>query len=343
MMVISKEWLTDVKEKFERAVQLVDEESKLDPPTDPYKSHYTARDILQELQNNIKNGLPQSGDTDDYSKLIYCSILGHIQKNIGAICLFTQEHSTCEQWLNQCIELLRNHKMTSEAILPYLEGLNLLGILWSHRQDAKKSKEFLDEANELYKEFKASELPPYTIYDICGTKDEIETGKGLLTMEKLHTLTLFYLAQIIGTLGDMAQSAMHCYSTLKRQLEFNDYEPIDWALNAATLSQYYFTQNNLIESRHLLASANYMLDTYEIEMITPDMSEDQKSAIKETFRHRQADVWRCWAKYGLYLLSTSIDRLMEDDKEDDDGSCKPKSIKSNYLLSFYYLYFIRYA
>jgi KIF-binding protein len=39
-MIISKEQLTDIKEKFEKAQTLIDEDSKQDPPTEPFRSHY---------------------------------------------------------------------------------------------------------------------------------------------------------------------------------------------------------------------------------------------------------------------------------------------------------------
>lgn len=123
------------------------------------------------------------------------------------------------------------------------------------------------------------------------------------------------MAQIIGTMGDLHSSAIYCHTTLKRQLEYDDYEPIDWALNSATLSQYFFANNRYTESRHHLAASMYMMDKHEQQMFTPDMSEDQKGAIRETFHHRSADIMRCWAKYGLNLLLDSKNRLLEDDKK----------------------------
>ncbi|KAJ4426195.1 hypothetical protein ANN_27004 [Periplaneta americana] len=40
---------------------------------------------------------------------------------------------------------------------------------------------------------------------------------------------------------------------------------------------------------------------------------------RERFRHRSADVARCWAKYGLMLLSNSKERLMSEVHENDDS------------------------
>jgi hypothetical protein len=45
---------------------------------------------------------------------------------------------------------------------------------------------------------------------------------------------------------------------------------------------------------------------------------------RERFKHRSADVARCWAKYGLLLLSNSKERLMsevnENESETSDAS-----------------------
>jgi hypothetical protein len=38
---------------------------------------------------------------------------------------------------------------------------------------------------------------------------------------------------------------------------------------------------------------------------------------RERFKHRSADVARCWAKYGLLLLSNSKERLMSEANENE--------------------------
>ncbi|KAG8233589.1 hypothetical protein J437_LFUL001000 [Ladona fulva] len=55
-----------------------------------------------------------------------------------------------------------------------------------------------------------------------------------------------------------------------------------------------------------------MLDQFESEVIKEDDSEEEVEAKWNNFKHRSADVARCWAKYGLVLLTASRQRLMED-------------------------------
>lgn len=331
-MTVAKEKLSDYKEQYEKAETLVEEDSKHDPETEPFRSHYAARNVLLKLANNLKNELEKcttdamaeaGADSDTIAEHIrtFTFILGFVLKDAGRICIWTEELSTGEIYLQQCLDCLEAVRLDAGCINAYLGALNQIGILWSNRENAKKSHEYLQLAADLYGQFKESGQLALTIYDVFGTKDEIVAGKGMDVLEKTHTLTLYYLAQIVGSLGDLHKSAVYCHTTLRRQLEFDDFEPIDWALNAATLSQYFFANNRMTESRHHLAAANYMLDRHEQQMYTDGMSDEQKAAVREVFHHRSADVLRCWAKYGLNLLLESKNRLLEDD-DDDTRTCE---------------------
>ena len=73
------------------------------------------------------------------------------------------------------------------------------------------------------------------------------------------THTLYYLAQVNAAMGHSEKGAMYCHTTLLRQLETGQYDPVDWALNCATLSQYYITQGNYMLSRHCLGKCRLIL------------------------------------------------------------------------------------
>jgi KIF-binding protein len=77
--------------------------------------------------------------------------------------------------------------------------------------------------------------------DLFAATDKQDDGDNKL--EKTHTLTLYYMAQVYGTLGQTLKSALYCHNTLQRQLESKEFDSIDWALNAATLSQFFATHN----------------------------------------------------------------------------------------------------
>lgn len=58
----------------------------------------------------------------------------------------------------------------------------------------------------------------------------------------VHTHTLYYLAQMYKNLGEYERAGQYCHSTLQRQLKYSQFAPLEWAINAATLSQYYITK-----------------------------------------------------------------------------------------------------
>ncbi|XP_055386127.1 KIF-binding protein [Condylostylus longicornis] len=313
-MVIPKETLTDLKEQYEKAYKLVDEESENDPPTDPYKSHYAAKEILKEMMNNLKNFMHSDGDESE--QFIFKAILAFIYRDIGRICVFCEEVPAGENYLQQSLELIGENYLKNEMIISYIGASNELGIVWANRNETQRSEQFFTQSENAYNDFKKLDIPPMAISDIFGTVDEIETGKGIKELEKLFTLTTFYKAQMLGKLGNLELSAKYCNLTLRRQImnkEGLDY--IDWALNSATLSQYYIGVNKFTEARHHLAAASFILSEYEEKMISPGMSEDAISSVKENFNHRYADVARCWSKYGLTLLNASKDRLMADTED----------------------------
>lgn len=323
-MTIQKEQLSDLKEKIEQAQKLV-EDCKSDS-LEPYKNHYKARELLIDLEAKLEKIISTTSDQQDL--VVYRSILGNVLTDIAKINSFVEESNQSEVFLNKSLDLLSEHQLEPEAIIPFIETLNQLGILWSKLQDNDKSRDFLLKGEKAAKAFKDTDKKPLTIFDVLGTSDEIEKGKGEESFEKTCTLTFFYLAQVFGSLGELEESGKYCHLTLKRQLELNDFEPIEWALNAATLSQYYFGKNMLKQSRHLLAAATFMLGDYSDQLDKKELTPDQRAAAQEQLRHRTADVDLCFAKYCIYILTTSIERLMQE-QEESSKETDPKQFQLN--------------
>lgn len=64
-MIISKEALVDLQEKYEKVKKLIEEDSKLDPETEPFLSKYAARTILISMNANLENLLRQQGQNSE--------------------------------------------------------------------------------------------------------------------------------------------------------------------------------------------------------------------------------------------------------------------------------------
>ncbi|XP_053675850.1 KIF-binding protein [Anopheles nili] len=316
-MKITKENLSDIREEYEKAHRLIDEDSKNDPPTEPFRSHYTARDVLHSALRKVKTLSEALDQQTDAAATVRC-IQANIIKVIAKITIFVEEPRG-DTLLKEALELVEMDRGKEPTINVHIEILNQLGISECNHSNYAESKQYLDQAKDIYMEAKEQELQPLTMADLFGTKDEVEKGKGLKLLESNHTLTLYYLAQVFGFLNNLEDSARFCHMTLRRQLEYNEYEHIDWALNAATLSQYYFPKNHLSQARHLLAASTFILNRYETDVIEKITNPEERAEKEDTLRYRMADVGRCWAKYGLHILATSKERLSVDDDPDDDA------------------------
>lgn len=313
-MLLTKEIYVDLKEKYDKVQKLILEDSKQDPPEEPYKSKYAAKTILEGMKVKLNELLDQSKDEETYKlTTMYSAVL----LNMGLICLETEELSNGEKHLSACVNKLEGNHLKNDSILIVTNALNQLGILWSLRTKADKSKLYLERAEQFYIDYKDLGGTPINITNIFCSELK-PSADAMLYLEKTYTLTLYYLAQVYGTSNEDLKSSLYCHVTLKRQLEFKDYESIDWALNAATLSQYFTEKNGFKQARHHLAAASYILDQYQTTLETQEVDDETKAANLETFRHRSADIARCWAKYGLCLLANSWERLMNraDDPED---------------------------
>lgn len=297
-------------------MRLINEDSKHDPETEPYRSHYAARDILIEVQNDMNNALAKITDQESEAYRTYKHLLGFIYRDIGNACVFVEELDQGELYLQKCITLLQGIRTRPECVNAFLGANNQMGVILTKRNKFKQAHDALYAAIGVHEEFyiwtidnNAPDAKPLSIQNLLNPS-VTAIGEGCKEMNKLNTLTTYFMAQVNSKMGDARASAYYCHRTLKRQLQFSDFEHIDWALNAATLSQYYFNCNRHTESRHHMAAAQYMLDQHEAQMFQPGMSDEERAAVRETFHHRSADVMRCWAKYGLNLLLESKNRLM---------------------------------
>ncbi|KRT83188.1 hypothetical protein AMK59_4253, partial [Oryctes borbonicus] len=329
-MIISKEALVDLQEKYEKVKKLIEEDSKLDPETEPFLSKYAARTILISMNANLENLIrQQTQDSTDRVKLL--GMISMIQLLLGIVSIDTEELSIGEKHLNKCKEIIDKSESEPEVAYVTLNLHNQFGILWSKREP-KKAQMYLEDAEKFYNSFKESGRAPIDPNELFI--HNLETFNSISAwekFEKLHTLTLYYLAQIHGVLGDSLKSSVYCHVTLKRQLESKDYDPIDWALNSATLSQFFMETNGFKQARHHLAASSYIIEKYEEELNRITEHNENYNAKIENFRHRNADIARCWAKYGLLLMYNSKERLLKH-TEDIESECTEITDLSKLIL-----------
>lgn len=311
-MTISKEFLTDLKEKFEKVQKALQQENKVDDLESNRNPCDECYDVLNESLEYVLGALDDlDNSSEDFAS--YELIKGYIYKELGRLDVVLNRSSTAVGHLSHALEVLKDRQQDPNAVIHCVAALTELGLNAANQKKNVDARQHLETAEKLYKDFKATGETPVTIFEFLSSSDDIEKREGRVELGKLYTLVTYYLAQVLSHLDETEKSAVYCHITLKRLLEADNYNAIDWALNAATLSQYYLTPNRFTEARHVLAAATHMLLEYEKKMVTPEMSFDEEQAVQETFNHRFADIARCWTKYALTLLIESRERLMSDD------------------------------
>ncbi len=289
------EWLkSNLASEFEMVLGYI-KSSPDDPESDPYKSLYAAREHLTIINDRLINC-----PTDIKDSVGYKMLFAHLKLQLGLNYIQTEETGRGQECFEHIVEEFCDDPLAS---YPLLDSLNQLGILWANRAEHDQALDTLLRAKALHSDCKKypSPLCPEDVF-----KGHIrEEGQREKDFENLHTHTLFYLAQVYAQLDQPKVSAEFCQNTLSRQLETNSYDPIEWSLNAATISQYYIGVNNFAQARHCLASAHVVLSRIELGT----------SALKDKVDQVRADFSRCWIKYCVVLLKTSIESINGDGGE----------------------------
>ncbi|KAL3872895.1 hypothetical protein ACJMK2_036075 [Sinanodonta woodiana] len=301
---------------FEEARKLSEELSKNDPEDEPYKSMYKARELLFTIRGKL-----ESFSDDNEGLKFLCAAL---ELTIGINFVDTEEVSTGEEHINKCIDYVEKHPLDSHTCNIYQNALNQLGILWTGRREYNKALNLLLLSESLYKNFKheVGGAPwSYSEYFKPLPEDtNVVEHERCVNFEDTYTYTTFYIAQVYGKLNETQLSAAYCHETLQRQLSSGKYDPQEWCLHAATISQYYMTAQNFTMSRHCLACAEVVYQEAEVKYAGAE-SDD----IKEKLMQSKADIARCWIKYGLAVLECSKAKLMREVErmdEEESGSVK---------------------
>ncbi|GIY87280.1 KIF-binding protein [Caerostris extrusa] len=174
-----------------------------------------------------------------------------------------------------------------------------IGFTLSKRGSEEKSLKYLLEAKTIYENYKANNsVRPLDFEEIFTMENA--SSRNWSSFEKTFTHTLFYMAQVYEHLKDGAKTAEYCKETLRRQLEFKDYDRIEWTANCTTLSLYFVQEKLFPEARHLLCCSQYLLSDCRPEPTMDRRIADQQ---RDQIRNSKAFVATCWAKYCNAVLA----------------------------------------
>ncbi|KAG7236001.1 hypothetical protein INR49_001399 [Caranx melampygus] len=313
----SDEWRA-VCDKFTNAQNLTEVESRNDPENDPFRSKYKARELLREIYCSLKSfeagegeedGGGESGDqrpteqpvdgqredvfgqgfSGDSPAGLRAAKLGAVEYYLGVNHVDTEELSAGQEHLMNCMKQLERCRVSCDNVSLFIHVRNQLGILWAGRDETETAQGFLETAESIYQRYMKE-----------------------VKFELAYTHTMYYLAQVYKNLGETERAATYCHSTLQRQLKLNQFNPMEWALNAATLSQYYITKGRYMEGRHCLSAATVISGLAgEVPSEAAAQESETESERREQLRQKRAEIARCWIKYCLNLLQDAK-KLLED-------------------------------
>ncbi|XP_054627262.1 KIF-binding protein [Dunckerocampus dactyliophorus] len=339
----SEEWKA-ICDKFTNAQNLTDIESRNDPENDPFRSKYKARDILREIHCSLKSfeagegeedggveggdqrpteqpvdglleGLFERGFSGDSPVGQRTTRLAAVEYYLGVNHVDTEELSAGQEHLMNCMKLLERCRVATESVSLFIHVRNQLGILWAGRDETEMAQGFLETAESIYLRYmKEDGSPPTDLVEYFTTNEKMVTHQERSKkFELAYTHTMYYLAQVYKNLGQTERAATYCHSTLQRQLQLNQFSPMEWALNAATLSQYYITKGRYMEGRHCLSAATVIS---ALAGEAPSEAAAQESEIeserRDQLRQKRAEIARCWIKYCLNLLQDAKKVLQDN-------------------------------
>ncbi|KAF5900712.1 KIF1-binding protein, partial [Clarias magur] len=278
----SREWRA-VCEKFRLAQDLSEIESRKDPENDPFRSRYKARELLKEIYCTVKNiesenedreTNGQSGETEDAEAINGGGNKAHAgdsRVGLGAAKL---------------------------GVIDYHLGVNHI-----ETEELSAGEEYLMNCMKLLEECTDGQ-PPLDLVDFFVLEQDAPSQQERMKrFEMAYTHTLYYLAQVYKNLGQYERAGQYCHSTLQRQLKYSQFLPLEWAINAATLSQYYITKTRYMEARHCLAAANVIAGLAgEVPSEAAAKESEAEYDKREQLRQKRSEIARCWIKYCLNLL-----------------------------------------
>ncbi|XP_034044412.1 KIF-binding protein isoform X1 [Thalassophryne amazonica] len=323
MASLSSSELGAVCEKFSTAQNLTDVESRNDPENDPFRSRYKARELFREIYCSLKSFEPVdgeesveqlrdlSGDSPDGLRAVRMAAVDYY---LGVNHIDTEELSAGEEHLINCLKLLDKCRVSPENVSLFIHVRNQLGILWAGREEMEKAQGFLEMAESIYQQYMKEEgSPPLDITEYFCTEENLLTHQEKTKrFELAYTYTMYYLAQVYQNLGQTERAATYCHSTLQRQLQLNQYNPMEWALNAATLSQYYISKDCYMEGRHCLSAAVVISSlAWEVSSEAAAQESEIESEHRDKLKQKRAEIARCWIKYCLNLLEDAK-KLLQD-------------------------------
>lgn len=174
--------------------------SRKNPDTEPYKFKYAAISALSHLQTDLTKLIDNCHDNDDnYERL--SAMLAATCLKLGVTTYETGDLSAGTEELKHVLKLTKEKALHPKFVVVRINALNDLGLVYSMLDQPKRSQEYLEEAEELYKEYTEQDEPKQAyciehLFEVHESDIIPAQSKAESALEINHTLTLYYLAQV---------------------------------------------------------------------------------------------------------------------------------------------------
>lgn len=326
-MVITIDKISSFKKHYDKVIQLVTEDCKNDPPTDLNCSFHKANDILFKMQDTLNKEIENNVKPTERDRLIYTALQGAIYYDRTCISSFVKEKLKGNEYLMQCLKLLKKDKMEPETLIWNVNYINelalaLINIIKSHGI-ALQMLEELERFYEKCKKYNSDPLLTNLIDDICLFDDsplenqcQLNRKEFFNQLEKAYTLSCLYRAEIYEQLNELTKSEQLYSSILTKILSSKSYNQLVAASNAQTLSLTFISNKRFRVARRFLTIATLLLNEFKnkLNQNNANLAKEQQEN-EEILTKNYADLAKHWCIYGLSLLHASKTRLLSDESE----------------------------
>ena len=218
-----------------------------------------------------------------WNETIYSCLNGILYYYLGTFNSSNEDQSVCEEPFTKSLKFFNSLPTTIKMrfLNFYQELFNNLGIIYYNRGEIKKGLQHFAKAEQIYKVF--LNLSNYNfINDFplfmqkCSSLNEqnnknnndeknilfsfvVDGGINQKNFEHNYTLTIFYYAQAFTKLGFRKKAIHYCSLTLKRQIEYNEYDLKDAVNNCINISDFYLENQNFAQTEYILFCALSLL------------------------------------------------------------------------------------
>ena len=214
------------------------------------------------------------------NEIIYSCLNGILYYYLGTFKSSNEDQSVCEEPFTKALKFLNTLPtiIKMRYLNYYQEILNNLGIIYYNRGEIKKGLQHFAKAEQIYKVFLnlsnynfTNDFPKFMQKCASLNNDENSKEKNILfsfvvdgginqkNFEHNYTLTIFYYAQAFTKLGFRKKAIHYCSLTLKRQIEYNEYDLKDAVNNCINISDFYLENQNFAQTEYILFCALSLL------------------------------------------------------------------------------------